>query len=381
MKREGRLFPILVSDDNILTAIDTVNKTHRWCKSHRPNQTVKWVERTKPERVEELRRILSEGFVPSTVKIRTIYDKSSGKYRQICEPKLWPDQYVHHALVQVIQPAIMRGMDYWCCGSIPGRGTARGTRGIQRWMREDSKGTKYCAELDIHHFYQTLKPEVVMTQMARIIKDRRVLERVRDTLRDGVPIGHYCSQWYANAVLEPLDHMIREKLGVRHYVRYMDNFTLFGPSKKTLHKAVREIDNWLKAQGMCLKSNWQVFPVKARMPNAMGYRFGRNYMLPRKKSVLRFKRLCRRVRKRMQYGKSPSYAQACSLMSRYGWLKHSNSCRLLTDWLKPLGVGRIKNVIRREAKKRNGKLKTKTADPYYRVGGMIMRKCKEEMYG
>ena len=151
----------------------------------------------------------------------------------------------------------MRGMDHYCCGSVPGRGTIYGVKAIQKWMIHDKKGTRYCAELDIHHFYQSLKPEVVMAQMARIIKDKPVLELIQSILADGVPIGNYCSQWFANATLQPLDHMIREKLGINHYIRYMDNFTLFCSNKRKLHKAVREIDRWLRAHDMCLKSNWQ----------------------------------------------------------------------------------------------------------------------------
>ena len=357
MKRAGKLYPILISDENLSQAIDKVNKTHRWGRHHRPHQTVLWVERTKPERIEELRKIIMDGFVPAPVRHRTIYDKSSNKYREIYEPKLWPDQYVHHALIQVIQKPIMRGMDYWCCGSIPGRGTSRGIKGIKKWMKNDRKGTKYCAELDIHHFYQSLQPEVVMEQMGRIIKDTEVLSLIARTLRDGVPIGNYCSQWYANAVLQPLDHMIREELGVKHYVRYMDNFTLFGPNKKKLHKAVRAIDQWLRERGMRLKSNWQVFPTKARMPNAMGYRYGRGYTLPRKKIMLRFKRACRRVAKRLAQNRDPTFHQACAILSRAGWFVHCNGHRAVRKWLTPIGEKLLKDVIRKEAQKRRCYLK------------------------
>lgn len=346
MKRVGKLFPALISDENLLRAIDVVNRTHRWSCHHRPNKTTAWVEHTKVERVEELRAIIVNGFHPSPARHRTIYDKSSNKYREIYEPMLWPDQYVHHALVQVIQPTIQRGMDHYCCGSIPGRGTLYGVRAIQKWMAADTKNTKYCAELDIRHFYQSLQPGVVMAQMCRIIKDRPVLQLIENILADGVPIGNYCSQWFANAALQPLDHLIREKLGVKHYIRYMDNFTLFGPNKKKLHKAVREIEQWLRAHRLRLKSNWQVFPTSSRMPDAMGYRYGRHYTLPRKKTLLRFKRACRRVEKRIAHGKSPTYHQACALLSRAGWFTHCDGHRALMTYLHPVGVKQLKDIIR-----------------------------------
>lgn len=352
MKRVGKLFPILISDENLTEAIDTVNKTHRWGRHHRRNKTTAWVERTKAERVEELRAIIVNGFTPSPARHRTIYDKSSNKYREIYEPALWPDQYVHHALVQVIQRPIRRGMDYYICGSIPGRGTLYGVKAIQKWMDKDPKNTKYCAELDIRRFYQSLQPAVVMAQMRRIIKDKPVLRLIENILQDGVPIGNYCSQWFANAALQPLDHLIREKLGVKHYIRYMDNFTLFGPNKKKLHKAVREIEQWLWAHCLQLKSNWQVFPTKARMPDAMGYRYGRGYTLPRKKTLLRFKRACRRVEKRIGQGKDPTYHQACGLLSRAGWFVHCDGNRALRNYLIPIGEKRLKDIVRAENRKR-----------------------------
>ena len=50
------------------------------------------------------------GFEPSPARKKRRWDKSAGKWRDIYEPKLWPDQYVHHALVQALQRPMMRGM-------------------------------------------------------------------------------------------------------------------------------------------------------------------------------------------------------------------------------------------------------------------------------
>jgi len=60
---------------------------------------------------------------------------------------------------------MMRGMDYWCCASIRGRGIKRGKQGLERWIRKDIEGTHYAAELDIYHFYESLKPEIVIIRM------------------------------------------------------------------------------------------------------------------------------------------------------------------------------------------------------------------------
>lgn len=240
MKRQGNLFEKLIGDENLNLAIDEVNRTHRWHPHHRPNKVVAWVDRTQEERVKELREIIVQGFEPSPSTPKRRWDKSAGKWRDIYEPRLWPDQYIHHALVQVLQPAMMRGMDPWCCGSIRGRGIHYGMRGIKKWLRNDPKGTRWCAELDIHHFYESLQPAVVMERMRRLVKDRRVLDLIERVTQGGIQIGAYYSQWLANTTLQPLDHALRESgLKVTHYIRYMDNITIYARSKRALDKAIR----------------------------------------------------------------------------------------------------------------------------------------------
>lgn len=47
-------------------------------------------------------------------------------------------------------------MDMYCCGSIPGRGTAYARKNIEHWVRTDLEGTKYGFSGDIRHFYDSL---------------------------------------------------------------------------------------------------------------------------------------------------------------------------------------------------------------------------------
>ena len=206
MKRVNHLFDYLISDENLGNAIDEVNATHRWRPRHRPDKTVQRVEADRAGSIEALRTIIVSGFEPSPARKKRRWDKSAGKWRDIYEPKLWPDQYIHHALVQALQRPMMRGMDPYCCGSIRGRGIHYGVRAMKKWHRDDPKGTRWCAQLDIRHFYDSLKPEVVMARMRQLVKDHRVLDLAERVMRDGVMIGAYFSQWFANTTLQPLDH-------------------------------------------------------------------------------------------------------------------------------------------------------------------------------
>lgn len=351
MRRQGKLYDKLVSEDNLRQALLEVNLTHRWYPRHRPNPTVVWVEQDVDARVRALREII-DGMIAGAIRLRPPrkkrrWDKSAGKWRDINEPNLWPDQYVHHALVQVLQPVMMRGMDPHCCGSIRGRGIHYGMQCIKKWMKNDRAGTKYCLELDIRHFYDSIEPRIVLDRMRRLVKDFRVLRLVEEVVRDGVLIGIYCSQWFANTILQPLDRLIRESGLCAHYLRYMDNFTVFGSNKRKLHRLRRAIAAWLRGVRLRIKENWQVFPTGSRLPTALGYRFGRGYTLLRKRNLLRLRRTLSRYYRRRR----ATVRIAAALLSRLGQLRHCSSAAVLARIYRP-GTQRIlKDVIRAYARK------------------------------
>ena len=333
MKRVNNLFEQLINRDNILLAIEDVNRSHR-TNHGKKNKTVEYVESHLEETIEKLRKMILEGFVPSPMKKKRRWDKSARKWRDICEPKLFPDQYIHHMIVQVLKPVMMRGMDYWCCGSIPKRGTSHGIKGIKKWIKHDKKYTKYAAELDIHHFYDSIEPKFVLERMKELVKDNKMLEVIWSIIKDGIPIGAYCSQWFANTLLQPLDHYIREELKVKHYIRYMDNMTLFGNNKKKIQQTIVRIRWWLKAHNLKLKSNYQVFPIASRPVNALGFRFLKNgKVIIRKYTLLRIKRAIRHFNK-ISPKRDKQYARkAAGLLSMLSPLYECNSCNIRKRYL------------------------------------------------
>lgn len=334
MKRVKNLFPTLISDDNIRQAIRDVNKSHRRTRRG-PNRTVMWIEATMEDRIKELRRIVISGFKPSKPKVSRRYDHNAKKIRVITEPKLWPDQYIHHMLIQTLMPVMMRGMDYWCCGSIKGRGCKLGRIGISRWLRKDPKNTKYCAELDIHRFYDSILPSVVESRFRSLIKDERIIDLIKRSIKDGVMIGAYHSQWFANVLLQPLDHFIRETLGVVHYIRYMDNITIFGRNKKRLHAVVREIAKYLGGICLRLKSNWQIYRVSKRPVSALGYRYQGTKIWLRKLVLLHLKRKFASLFKRVRNHKYLTAKMISGMISRLSLLKVTTSRYLKNRYANP----------------------------------------------
>jgi hypothetical protein len=300
--------------------------------------------------------VATESYVPSKPKVKTIYDESSQKWREIKMVPFWPDGVMQWLLVTAMKPVLMRGMHPWSCASIPGRGGKRVHKHIKSILRNDPKGTKYAAELDVAQYYPSISIRRLIWALARKIKDKKFLRVVYSILEScggGLAIGYYICQWLANYYLEPLDHYIMSLPGVKYMTRYMDNITIFGPSKKKLHKARKLIETFMRDKlGLTMKGNWQIYPTAKRMVSAVGYRFSRTHIILRKRNFLRFTRQCRRVKKRLDAGKPIAFIQASGLLSRIGQLKHCDSHKIRTKYVDPIGVRNLKEVVRYESKRR-----------------------------
>ena len=301
------------------------------------------------ENIKQL--LINKTYIPSPYVIKVIQDGASKKARTIHKPRYYPDQIIHWALMLQLQPMILKGMYKYNCGSIPGRGTSLGQKALRKWLDNDYKNTKYCLKMDISKFYPSINNHLLKDAFRRKIKDKDCLWLI-DTIIDssqGLPIGNYTSQWFSNFFLQGLDHYIKEKLGVKYYIRYVDDLVLLGRNKKKLHTARREIAEYLTKIGLQLKNNWQVFKVNCRDIDFLGFRFFRNKTILRKRNALRIRRRYKKISKK----KTLNYVDACAVISYWGWIKHSNSYNFYNKHVKSVvSIKAAKKVVSRYAKTR-----------------------------
>lgn len=380
MKRV-RIYQQILSDENLLLAIDEVNRGHRRNGDHSLNKKVLEIEANKAEYVVKLRKFI-EALVTGDEHMhkplqRRKWDRNAdsgkGKWREINEPLLWPDQYVHHAVIQPMIPHIMRSMDKYCIASVPGRGNSYGVSAIKKWMKNDPVGTQYCAECDIFHCFVEVDPPYVINALKRLFKDRETLWLCDALMEYGVLIGAFFSSWFLHLLLQPLDLMVHQKqYGVSHYLRQMDNFTIFGSNKRKLKKLLADIQAWLAEIGLKLKGNWQVFRVgftpgvakahkglsikkqrhrRPRIPSALGYRFGHGYTILRKHNVFRLKQCLHGYYYRRDRNRFISFKRASGLISRLGQLRKCNSQRILERYYQPKTMFDLKKVVRKESRR------------------------------
>lgn len=262
MKRVGNLYEKIVDKNNIQKAILNASKRKR------NRRNVKNVIENIVTATDNIYEMLKNNkFIPSPYQKVKIMDGVRKKERIIYKPAFYPDQCVHWALMLQLEDILMKGMYYYNCASIKGRGLLHATKYIEKILVRDRKNTKYCLKLDIKKFYPSIDKEILKRKFRRKLKDRDTLDlidKIIDSSEEGLPIGNFTSQWFANFFLEEYDHFVKEKLKVPYYIRYMDDMLLFHRNKKELRKAKIKIELYLKKENLQLKENWQLFKTDSR---------------------------------------------------------------------------------------------------------------------
>jgi RNA-directed DNA polymerase len=347
LKRIGHIYERIYDLDNIKLAIVKSSLGKR-----EQNRVKKIIDNIDIAAKRIQKTLINKEYAPSPYTIKAIYDGANKKARKIYKPRYYPDQIIHWALMLQLQQLIMKGMYQYCCGSVPGRGTSHGQKTLRKWLDKDPRGTKYCLKMDISKFYPSIKNEILKDMFRCRIKDKDCLwliETIIDTA-EGLPIGNYTSQWFSNFYLQGLDHFIKEKLGAKYYIRYVDDLVILGPNKKKLHKIRGEVANYLKKIGLRLKGNWQVFKVNNRGIDFLGFRFFRDRTILRKRNALRIRRRIKKISKK----KSLNHKDASAVISYWGWIKRSDSYNFYHKYVKPyVSINKARKVVSRYAKIRN----------------------------
>ena len=330
MKSYNHLYKQFISDNNIDLAIMKASKGKR----KRPS--VK--RRLNNPKFKEQIKHYAMNFKNRLHRPQEIYDGIQRKKRTIIVPT-FDEQVIHHMIVNVMIPIFEHGMYEHSYGSLPKRGGHKGKKTIEKWIKHGTKNCKYCLKMDIKKYFDSIPHSIFLAKMQKIIHDERfmcVLEEIINVIPQGLPLGFYTSQWFANWYLTELDHYIKERLHAKYYIRYMDDMVIFGSNKKVLHNIRVEIENYLNTRlGLQLKDNWQVFRFhykgKYRFLDFMGFRFYRDRTTLRR-SIL-FKAL-RKARRLCRMDKITIYA--CRQMLSYlGWIKCTDIYNIYRDYIKP----------------------------------------------
>lgn len=269
----------------------------------------------------------------------------TGRYRRftVYEPKTreiaalpFRDRVLHHAVCNIVEPLFERKFikDSYACRA--GKGTHAGSSRLVNFLRRAQRGwgKLYCLKADISKYFPSIDHDVLKRIVRRTIRCKRTLSLINEIIDSsgegkGLPIGNLTSQLFANVYLNELDHLVKEEMKIKFYLRYMDDFVILHNDKKQLHQRMADIEGFLKHKlRLELNPKTSVFQV-LRGVDFLGYRTWATHKLLRKRGIVGMRRRLKRLMSGHREGRVDSKTIKAVIASWMGHVKQASSYNVI----------------------------------------------------
>jgi hypothetical protein len=266
----------------------------------------------------------------------------------IREPKLrrisaapFRDRVVHHALCQQIEPLFEASFIPHSYANRKGKGTHRAVDQVQAWARQH----RYALRGDIVQHFPAIDHALLHAKLARRIHDDAALWLADQILASGdgvgadahapvyypgddllaacrprgLPIGNLTSQFWSNVYLNDFDWFVQRGRGCGAYLRYVDDFVLFGDDKQELWAHKQAIIARLAQERLTVHgAQMQVLPTTCGIP-WLGFVVFPTHRLLKRRNAVNFTRRLQRNVDAYQAGQI-TFAELDA--SVQGWINH-----------------------------------------------------------
>jgi len=166
------------------------------------------------------------------------------------------DRLIQQALLQVLQPGIDPTFSESSYGFRPGRSAHQA---VERAREHIRSGYRWVVDMDLEKFFDRVNHDILMSRMARRVKDKRILLLIRRYLQagmleggvvsqrvEGTPQGGPLSPLLSNVLLDELDREL-ERRGHR-FVRYADDCDIYVRSRRAGERVLASVERFLRKQ-------------------------------------------------------------------------------------------------------------------------------------
>lgn len=320
MKRYGNLWQQVIDPENIELAYLRARRGKTWQK------TVLRVEHNKREILDGVRRsLIHHTFTTSDYRTKQVHEP---KERTIYILPFAPDRIVQHAVMHVVAPIWDRMFDSASHACRPGKGQHSASRQAMECVRR----YRFTLQGDIRKFYPSIHHDTAIDIIHRKLKDPDVLWLLDDIVRSfpggrNLPIGNLTSQWIGNLYMNEFDRFVRHQLKPGGYVRYNDDFLMFGNDKGRLQEFRERSRSFLDERLKLTMSKDRVYPV-SRGVDFVGYRHFSGYVLIRKSTARRVRGRISRLRYELATKQIHPEKARSVIASTIGWLRWANAYNL-----------------------------------------------------
>ena len=213
------------------------------------------VDELKPYLHENWERIkvelLEDRYVPRAV-LGVEIPKPNGGSRQLGIPDV-VDRLIGQALYQVLKPLFEPEFSDRSYGFIEGRSAHQAIEQARAYVKE---GHRWVVDIDLEKFFDRVNHDILMSRIARKVKDWRILRLLRRYLQagimidgvvtsrqEGTPQGSPLSPFLSNVLLDELDKEL-ERRGHK-FVRYADDCNVYVKSSGSASRVMASITGFL----------------------------------------------------------------------------------------------------------------------------------------
>lgn len=244
----------IASVDNLWLAAEKARRR----KSRRPD--VETFELRRESEILGLREeLLAGAWRPGPYHFFEIFEPK----RRLIAAAPYRDRVVHHALCNLLAPVLERqfvARSFSCQ-------VGKGTTAARECCRRLTNRHRYVLKCDVSKFFPSIDHAILRAKLAERVACSGALRLIDQILAShrttdeaplrlfpgddwmavaarprGLPIGNLTSQLWGNFYLDAMDHALTEREGHGAYLRYTDDFLLFGEDKArlwALHAVVR----------------------------------------------------------------------------------------------------------------------------------------------
>lgn len=212
-------------------------------------------------------QLLNGSYTISPYQRFTIHEP---KERPIVATRIKDRQFQRSLCDNVLYPQITRSFIRDNCACLRERGVddamKRMETHLHRYFRKHG-ADGWVLKCDIKHYFAETPHETAKAAIRKRVQDLEAADHACAIIDSfggeiGIGLGSQVSQLTELAVLDDLDHRIKEHHRVRQYIRYMDDFILIHPDRDFLEACLLDIQAQLAKLGLRLNEKTQIHPLR-----------------------------------------------------------------------------------------------------------------------